>query len=133
MKKLDIENLNNLPFHDVDFLYFIVEQDNKGNADLKLGIQFSKDELPEIEDSLVKYIKNDGKAFLVLKNCSLINLNMISNSTKRDEIDFIKVNNETDKLINLGIQKLEYKHIEIVFISGSIIKCIFKEIMLSSV
>lgn len=132
MKILGSDQINSLPFHDSSILCLKIEQNNNGNTNFKIGVQFSLDELIELEDSEKECISDDGTAFIVIKDCRWISLNVICNITKRDEIDFIRFLSKSDNPQELIGSDQEFPQLEITLISGSVLKCIFSEVYLSA-
>ena len=125
MITLNKMSINYLPFHDSDFLGIKIIQSENGQTNLILEILFCKDELDSIDEDYLNIIGPDGTASLLFRNCRSINFHTICNRSQRDEIDYVHfiddVHNPEDK----------YKHIKVVFISGSILKCTAEELLIT--
>lgn len=124
MKPLNVKTLNTLPFHDSDFLGLKITQQDDGVTDLTISVAFYEGEFEDIDSELSSIISSDGKASLLFQNCEEMSISSYYTRDQRDEFDYIRILNE-------GVtQENASGYIEVVFISGSKIKCMTKSIVL---
>ena len=124
MKHLNVETINTLPFHDSDFLGLKITQQDDGVADLTISFSFYEGEFDDIDSELRNIVSSDGKASLLLQKCEEISITTYYTRDQRDEFDYIRILNED------VAQDNTISYIEVVFISGSKIKCINRGIIL---
>ena len=127
MIEINKKNINDIPFHDSDLVDLRVNQNDNGTVDLWFKIVFNTEEL---DNNILKHIQSDGVANLLFKDCRWINMNMICNRTKRDEIDFLRIVENSSKISEIALKRNLWVHIDITFSSGSKLNCITKEIIL---
>jgi len=124
LKPLNVDFLNTLPFHDSDFLGLKISQQDDGVTDLTISIAFYEAEFEEIDTDFGSIIDSDGKASLLLQGCEEVSIRSYYTKEQRDEFDYIRILDEAVE------QENDTKCIEVVFISGSKIKCMTKNILL---
>nr|WP_320191890.1 hypothetical protein [uncultured Desulfobacter sp.] len=124
MKTLTVETLHTLPFHDSDFLGLKITQQDDGATDLTISIAFYEGEFENLDSELSSIINSEGKASLLFQNCEEISISAYYTVEQRDAFDYINIFNNDVKQENTS------RHIEVVFISGSKIKCMTKSIIL---
>jgi hypothetical protein len=127
MKTVNPANICDFPFHDAEILNFSIKQSENGDTGLRMNIRFLVDEVKELDDTSVDYIGKNGETTFFLNDCRWIDFEMFCNSSKRDQIDYIEILKETEKLKEFESLNKGYFQIEITFISGSILRVISQE------
>ncbi len=129
MYLLNKEKINNLPIHDSDLLNLNISQSDDGRTELRLTIAFYKDEIDISDKPLIALLGENNEADILFNNCHWVNLDAYYNITSRDEFDYVEYLQDTPQLDRYGTEKTN-NHINIKFISGSTIECIFEEVSL---
>jgi hypothetical protein len=127
MIKINKKNIYDIPFHDSDLVDLKVNQHDNGTVDLWLKIIFNPEEL---DNNVLEQIQPDGTANLLFKDCRWLNMNMICNRTKRDEIDFLQIVENSAKIDETVLKRNSWVHIDLTFMSGSKLNCITNGITL---
>ncbi len=125
MRSLTQEDIYNLPIHDSRFLGYKIFQKDRGFTEINLSFIFCDG---EYEDLKWNNSKPEKYGSFIIEDCMQINSKMICDSIPpRDALDSVEIISESP-LLDQYSKKSTLKHIKVVFISGSQLECIAKNI-----
>lgn len=129
MKAINEKDIQELPFHDSDFISLCVIQEENGNTNVEVRIVFGKGEFEALDDYLA-YIGNNGAASIIFNNCRRVDLQLFANRLQADYIDYLQFMQPGVPFDTVECKK-DSKIIEVVFVSGSRLQCIAEECYLA--
>lgn len=129
--KLTISNIYDIPFHDADFVGMYICQHDDGMTSLHLKIMLAEEELGDLEGDAAPFVQGNGSCTLLFKDCRAIKSEFFCNNSKRDEIDYITLENEGGEIARVHASDEELLKAKVTLISGSTIECFSKSVSLS--
>jgi hypothetical protein len=102
-----------LPIHDASLKEIIINQNRIGNVVVALEVEFDIKEIIELPKEISQNINENGKALIILEDCENLTIQIHGNRTNEDEIDYIELVKNINKL-----------KCNIYLISGSQLTCI---------
>ncbi len=125
MRSLTQKNIYNLPLHDSKFLGYKIFQKDRDFTEINISFVFCDGEYEDL-----KWNNREPEKYgsLIIQDCMQINSKMICDSLPPgDALDYVDILSESP-LLDQYSKNLTLKHIKVIFISGSQLECIAKDI-----